>query len=159
MSYLPEYSTSLVEKRMPAGCGYSPVVYYRRTAGPGGTSPDTTSYQYRYQTQKRIWKTAGVAQSDRTHNIAAMSIFRRSGPLGVNWNQMSDQPEPAGHARTKGVDVKHGSYARYLLRIQSDPLKRGVQQFIPADLPPNSGIHGGKMVKTGIVTGESCVCN
>lgn len=59
-----------------------------------------------------------------------------------------------------GVDIKHNSYDRYLNKIKGKgPIRRGI-------IPPNYGqyipfnnaypIYGGKIIKTGIVSGCDC---
>jgi hypothetical protein len=109
-------------------------------------------------------------------------------PPGVNWNQMSDRASPAiqltkvasgssyhssstRHSITRdrpgamspggiGVDIKHNSYDRRLLRLKGKSvLRRGV-------IPPNYGapipfnkaypIYGGKVIKTGIINNCDC---
>ena len=109
-------------------------------------------------------------------------------PPGVNWNQMSDRASPANqltkvasgssyhssstkHSITRdrpgamspggiGVDIKHNSYERRLLRLKGKSvLRRGV-------IPPNYGdpipfnkaypVYGGKIIKTGIINNCDC---
>jgi hypothetical protein len=109
-------------------------------------------------------------------------------PPGVNWNQMSDRAIPANqvtkvasgssyhssstkHSITRdrpgamspggiGVDIKHNSYERRLLRLKGKSvLRRGV-------IPPNYGapipfnkaypVYGGKVIKTGIINNCDC---
>jgi hypothetical protein len=109
-------------------------------------------------------------------------------PPGVNWNQMSDRASPAiqltkvasgssyhssstKHSITRdrpgsmspggiGVDIKHNSYDRRLLRLKGKSvLRRGV-------IPPNYGapipfnkaypVYGGKVIKTGIINNCDC---
>jgi hypothetical protein len=59
-----------------------------------------------------------------------------------------------------GVDIKHNSYDRYLKKIKGKgPIRRGI-------IPPNYGqpipfnnaypIYGGKIIKTGIISGCDC---
>lgn len=139
-----------------------------------------------YQTQKLIQKTCRVSSSLYTTNLAAVSTFQHPSskyipikqngavyiaPPKVNWNQMSDRSKPANYSKQNitntagvgvGVDIKHNSYNRYLNRLKGKgPVKRGI-------IPPNYGtpipfnnaypIRGGKVVKTGIINGSSCVC-
>ena len=103
-------------------------------------------------TQKRIWKQSGAASSSYVSALASLTVKGGSanrppvGGIGVNWNQMSDQarahrgtaynpsrgnstraslvrhrPGAGGYAG-QGVDVKHGSYARYLARRKARSL-------------------------------------
>lgn len=103
-------------------------------------------------------------------------------PSGILWNQSSDRASPSvqknasssgsgyGGDSTKrtrtgcrpgaatpggtGVDVKHGSYERYLLRIKARaPLKRGQAPKIYGE----GNIQGGKVMKTSIVSGCNCL--
>lgn len=93
-------------------------------------------------TQKRIWNTVRVPSSLYLSELASLTVAGRSslGFKNINWNQMSDQPTasfqnynvPSRGNSTKttltrnrpgastpgglGVDVKHGSYARYLAK-------------------------------------------
>lgn len=94
-------------------------------------------------TQKRIWNTVRVPASEYTMNLGALHVYTRPTlPIGVNWNQGSDRavagivradvPTHASstrHSITRcrpgstsapgaGVDVKHGSYDRYLARLK-----------------------------------------
>ena len=98
---------------------------------------------------------------------------------GVNWNQMSDRALPGNlnlpdttvpshgnstkHSITRerpgsqrpggiGVDVKHGSYARYLARLKGKgPLKTQSN----TGLTP---VQGNKTKSYGIVRPGSCMC-
>jgi hypothetical protein len=145
-----------------------------------------------YQRQKIIQNTVRVQSSLYTMNLGALSAYtkplyrsqmiQQSGsvfivPPYINWNQMSDRPQPSiqrvvnGSNRTivpgamspggVGVDIKHNSYDRYLRRIKGKtPLRRGM-------IPPNYGdpivfnraypVYGGKIVKTNII--EKCGCS
>lgn len=134
--------------------------------------------QMQYANQRVIWGTVGVDARMYTDALAALTVWEtpldrpqvveRAGaapywvPAGVRWNQMSDRAVPsgsaAGHARGQGVDVKHGSYERYLLKLKGrGPLRRGP---IPADYgaPRPLPVRGGKTVKTSIVNGKRCGC-
>ena len=101
-------------------------------------------------TQKRVIKTVRVSESEYMMNLAAFSTYVR--PClnrtynYVNWNQMSDRLVPSivkvnvptngsstKHSVTSlrpgstsapgaGVDVKHGSYERRLLRLKGNIL-------------------------------------
>lgn len=102
-------------------------------------------------------------------------------PSGVLWNQASDRASPSvqtgvsssgsGYGgdstrRTRtgqrpgaatpggtGVDVKHGSYERYLLRIKARaPLRRGQAPAVYGE----GNVQGGKVMKTSIVSGCNC---
>ena len=91
---------------------------------------------------------------------------------GVNWNQMSDRAVPGvlkinvpsyygNSTRTsltrmrpgstsapgKGVDIKHGSYDRYLARLKG----KSVLRTAPETIPNNN-----KSIKWGIAYSESC---
>ena len=96
-----------------------------------------------------------VAQSQYLDSIASLNVY--SPPtlkIGVNWNQMSDRPVPhvvkrnvpsrgnstkysitrhrpgAQSAPGSGVDVKHGSYHRYLERLKG----KGKLTLVPSRL-------------------------
>jgi hypothetical protein len=92
--------------------------------------------------QKKLQKTIRLSQSEYLMNRSALTVFKsaRSMPALLNWNQSSDNPQasvvvrnvPRNGSSTRssitrhrpgstsasgtGVDVKHGSYARYLAR-------------------------------------------
>jgi hypothetical protein len=127
--------------------------------------------------QKRIWKASRVDQSQYLDSISAMNVY--TPPVlntKVNWNQMSDRPLPgvvktnvpshgnstkysitrarpgAQSAPGVGVDVKHGSYHRYLERLKGKgPLRT---QETPAAVP----IYGNKTKYYGITNNNTCLC-
>ena len=126
--------------------------------------------------QKKIWKSVGVNSSMYTNNKAGLFTFQHASPIycGVNWNQMSDRAKPsitynnvpshgnstkrtltrhrpgAGSAPGIGVDVKHGSYQRYLLRKKGKcPYKTEGNGVYPA-------IEGNKTKKYGIAYSNQC---
>jgi len=139
-----------------------------------------------YQKQKLIQNTVRVPASLYTDNLGALNVYERPNPLlGVNWKQMSDRAIPhvqtayvpsrgssTRHSITRnrpgamspggvGVDMKHGSYDRYLARIKGKaPLRRGVipPGFGVPQIPFNQAfpIYGGKTVKTSIVNNCNC---
>lgn len=98
--------------------------------------------------QKRILRTVRVSESEYMMNLAALSTYVRpcANNTRVNWNQMSDRiipsivhvnvPSNGNSTKTSvtslrpgstsapgaGVDVKHGSYERRLLRLKGNIL-------------------------------------
>jgi len=133
-------------------------------------------------TQRRIQNTVRVSQSEYLENLAGLNVYTK--PLAkygfVNWNQGSDRAEPgkvirnvpshnANSTKTsitrmrpgscsaagQGVDIKHGSYARYLARIKGRGPYR--TQSIPAPVP----LEGNKTKKYGISNSynqNNCIC-
>lgn len=133
-------------------------------------------------TQRRIQNTVRVSQSEYLENLAGLNVYVT--PLAkygfVNWNQGSDRAEPgrvirnvpshnANSTKTsvtrmrpgscsaagQGVDIKHGSYARYLARIKGRGPYR--TQTIPALVP----LEGNKTMKYSIsnsYTQNNCIC-
>ena len=129
-------------------------------------------------TQRRIQNTVRVSQSEYLENLAGLNVYAK--PLAkygfVNWNQGSDRAEP-GHvvrnvpshganstktsvtrmrpgscsAAGQGVDIKHGSYARYLARIKG----RGPYRTQSVPVPP---VQGNKTKKYGISNSYSALC-
>lgn len=131
--------------------------------------------------QRRIQNTVRVSQSEYLENLAGLNVYAT--PLAkygfVNWNQGSDRAEPGrvmrnvpshGANSTKtsvtrmrpgscsaagqGVDIKHGSYARYLARIKG----RGPYRTQTQAVPP---VEGNKTKKYGICyshRNNNCVC-
>ena len=114
-------------------------------------------------------------------DLSTLTVSKQRIDLGkdVNWNQMSDRQTPAVQKNTVpsrgnsvkynltsmrpgcqspggvGVDIKHGSYARYLSLKKSYNLRAGV--------PPTNGsvkpIWGNKTYSTNAVAGsDKCVC-
>jgi hypothetical protein len=104
-------------------------------------------------TQKRIWNQVRARSSLYTMTLGALTVSggARNRPPErwncVNWNQMSDRAVPhegtayvpsrgsstrgsvvrhrpgAGGFAGDGVDVKHGSYARYMARLKARSLR------------------------------------
>lgn len=130
-------------------------------------------------TQRRIQNTVRVSQSEYLENLAGLNVYTPAiAKYGfVNWNQGSDRAEPGrvmrnvpshGADSTKtsvtrmrpgscsaagqGVDIKHGSYARYLARIKGRGPYR--TQLVPAPLP----LEGNKTKKYGISNIYRCLC-
>jgi hypothetical protein len=132
-------------------------------------------------TQRRIQNTVRVSQSEYLENLAGLNVFTPAiAKYGfVNWNQGSDRAEPGqvhrnvpsyGASSTKtsitrlrpgscsaagqGVDIKHGSYARYLARLKG----RGPYRTeTVADVP----VEGNKTKKYGIAFShrdDRCIC-
>ena len=132
-------------------------------------------------TQRRIQNTVRVSQSEYLENLAGLNVYVK--PLAkygfVNWNQGSDRAEPGlvqrnvpshGANSTKtsitrmrpgscsaagqGVDIKHGSYARYLARIKGrGPYRTETLPAVP--------VEGNKTKKYGIAYSHrdnACVC-
>ena len=132
-------------------------------------------------TQRRIQNTVRVSQSEYLENLAGLNVY--TAPIAkyglVNWNQGSDRAEPGqvhrnvpshGANSTKtsitrlrpgscsaagqGVDIKHGSYARYLARIKGRGPYRTQAQSVPA-------VEGNKTKKYGIAysyPNDQCMC-
>tara|TARA_B110000967_G_scaffold178764_1_gene193796 strand:+ start:82 stop:732 length:651 start_codon:yes stop_codon:yes gene_type:complete len=133
-------------------------------------------------TQKRIWNTVRVQASEYTMNLASLSTYQKPNSTydNVNWNQMSDRALPSnsqvesiktvpsrGNSTKssltrdrpgsqapggKGVDIKHGSYARYLARLKG----KG-----PLRTQPDTGltpVNGNKTKSYGIVRSRNCMC-
>jgi len=133
-------------------------------------------------TQRRIQNTVRVSQSEYLENLAGLNVYTK--PIAkyghVNWNQGSDRAEPGQvhrnvpsynasstktsitrmrpgscSAASQGVDIKHGSYARYLARIKGRGPYR--TQTVPAAVP----IEGNKTKKYGIAYShrdDGCPC-
>jgi hypothetical protein len=133
-------------------------------------------------TQKRIWNTVRVPASEYVMNLASLNTYQSPSATynNVNWNQMSDRAKPANSqvskinivpsrgnsTRTsltrdrpgsqapggKGVDVKHGSYARYLARLKGKgPLRTQNDTGLTAK-------QGNKTKMYGIVSSRACMC-
>lgn len=130
-------------------------------------------------TQHKIWNTVRVPASEYTMNRGAVSVYTPALPAhaNVNWNQYSDRavaaqvrvdvPRHGNSAHSSitrmrpgstsaagaGVDVKHGSYARYLARLKGRGPLRAQNPATAAAAP----LYGNKTMKYAIVN-SACVC-
>jgi len=150
-------------------CGYFPS--YEHYGGP------LSSNQNRAYTIKLIENTVRVPSSEYTMNKSALNVYvspklnPQKSLYGVNWNQMSDRAVPgvlqknvpshgnstrssltrmrpgSTSAAGKGVDIKHGSYDRYLARLKG----KSVLRTSPATNPLNS-----KSINWGIAYSYDC---
>jgi len=134
----------------------------------------TKSKNYNDANQKRIWKASRVSQSQYLDSISSLNVYERPTlQMGVNWNQMSDRAVasivyrnvPSHGNSTKqsltrhrpgsssapgiGVDVKHGSYHRYLERLKGKGPSRTQSKEEPIPL------YGNKTKYYGI---SDCLC-
>jgi hypothetical protein len=130
-------------------------------------------------TQQKIWNTVRVPASEYTMNRAALHVYTAPTlPIGVNWNQSSDRavagivrsdvPTHASstrHSITRcrpgstsapgaGVDVKHGSYDRYLARLKGRSVLRTQAPAKAAAVP----LEGNKTRNFGIAYYNKCLC-
>jgi hypothetical protein len=154
-------------------------VYSRRCTGCGGCKNSVACSAD--ATQRRIQNTVRVSQSEYLENLAGLNVYEA--PVAkygfVNWYQGSDRAEPgrvmrnvpsynASSTKTsitrmrpgscsaagQGVDIKHGSYARYLARLKGRGPYRTQAQSVPA-------IEGNKTKKYGIAYShqdDRCLC-
>jgi hypothetical protein len=143
------------------------------------------SNQNNAYTIKLIENTVRVPSSEYTMNKSALNVYippqvnPTKSLYGVNWNQMSDRAVPSvlktnvpshgNSTRTsltrmrpgstcaagKGVDIKHGSYDRYLARLKG---KSALRTSAPVFQPNNEYFidWGQKTVKWGIAYSNSC---
>jgi len=131
-----------------------------------------------FQRLRLIQRTVRVPASLYTHDKAAICAFQPplASSANVHWNQASDRA--VAHVQTLvtssgsayhgsslrrslvrlrpgamspggvGVDVKHGSYARYLLRLKGQgPCQSGNASLTT---PVPTPLYGGKVLKTSI---------
>ena len=130
---------------------------------------------------KRIENTVRVPSSEYTMNKSALVVYTppKSQFAYVNWNQMSDRAVPGvtrsnvpSHGNStrssltrmrpgsmsaggsKGVDMKHGSYDRYLARLKGKSVLRTSPNPNGAQVASNA-----KSIKWGIAYSESCTYN
>jgi len=137
-------------------------------------------------TQKRIWNTVRVPASEYVMNLGSLTVYEQPNAsyANVNWNQYSDRALPGNslvsnitivpsHGNStkssitrlrpgslkpggKGVDIKHGSYDRYLARLKGKGPLRTQQN---TNVTP---ITGNKTKAYGIVGSSnragSCLC-
>lgn len=151
-----------------------PLVSQCRTCIPSNWPLPST---YSDANQKRIWKASRVSQSQYLDSISSLNVY--TPPIlkiGVNWNQMSDRAVPgvvkrnvpshgnstkssitrnrpgAQSAPGIGVDVKHGSYHRYLERLKGKGPSR--TQSNNNNIP----LYGNKTRAYGVSNSNSCFC-
>jgi hypothetical protein len=130
-------------------------------------------------TQQKIWNTVRIPASEYTMNRAALNVYTAPTlSTGVNWNQYSDRavagvvhanvPTHASstrHSITRmrpgstsaagtGVDVKHGSYDRYLARLKGRSVLRTQAPAKAAAMP----LQGNKTQSYGIAYHTKCFC-
>ena len=150
----------------PVGC---------RACGLSG--PQFSNQNNKYNI-KRIENTVRVPSSEYTMNKSALNVYTppKSQFAYVNWNQMSDRAVPGvthsnvpSHGNStrssltrmrpgsmsaggsKGVDMKHGSYDRYLARLKGKSVLRTSPNPNSAQVNKNA-----KSIKWGIAYSESC---
>ena len=140
-----------------------------------GCNVQTDPVQTQEIRQKRIWGLVRTSSSMFTMNLAALSVrgTQANDPTKtygyVNWNQMSDRAVPSvipgtmnvprhrtrdrpgatrtGGVKANGVDVKHGSYMRYLARKKAGNLKTIKTTPLPEPL------YGNKQYSLGMLPG------
>jgi hypothetical protein len=152
----------------------------------GSINKDIKDYliEAKIPTQKRIQNTVRVPSSLYTQNLGALSSFQFPYPqYRVNWQQSSDRrerhiqlvtvPTRGSSLRSSitrfdrpgcaspggaGVDMKHGSYQRYLNRIMAKgPLRSEIgPDRLGIPFNPAFPIYGGKTYKTTII--NRCPC-
>ena len=130
-------------------------------------------------TQQKIWNTVRVPASEYTMNRAALNVYTAPTlPIGVNWNQYSDRAVAGvvhanvpSHASSthrsitrcrpgstsapgQGVDVKHGSYDRYLARLKGKSVLRTQAPAKAASTP----LQGNKTQSYGVAYITKCLC-
>lgn len=130
-------------------------------------------------TQQKIWNTVRVPSSEYTMNRAALNVYTAPTlSTGVNWNQSSDRAvagivhsnvptygssthqsitrmRPGStSAPGAGVDVKHGSYDRYLARLKGRSALRTQASGKAAANP----VQGNKTQSYGIAYYTKCLC-
>jgi len=205
MSYLYDCSCNGgiifgVSQCKSCGCSWTDLSGASRCSGPNLTPI----------TQKRIWNTVRVPESEYIMNLASLNVYQQPLPeyANVNWNQYSDRPAPSNsHPNMKittvpsrgnstrssitrlrpgslkpggtGVDIKHGSYDRYLARLKGkgplrtqNPTKVSKEIALAEKLGHfthaqkialNNNVKGNKTISYGIVAPQngktgSCLC-
>lgn len=145
------------------------------------TGPQFSNQNNKYNV-KRIEHTVRVPSSEYTMNKSALNVYTlpQSKFAYVNWNQMSDRavpgvthsnvPSHGNSTRTsltrlrpgsmsaggsKGVDMKHGSYDRYLARLKGKSVLRTNPD--PNGAQVSNPTFNAKSIKWGIAYSESCI--
>lgn len=157
-----------------------------RSCGNNGCLTCDPSGSYNIINQKRIWNTVRVPESEYIMNLGSLNVYQQPSAdyANVNWNQYSDRALPGNsmvskitivpsHGNStkssitrlrpgslkpggKGVDIKHGSYDRYLARLKGKGPLRTQQN---TNITPKKG---NKTKSYGIVASTnkvgSCLC-
>jgi hypothetical protein len=145
------------------------------------TGPQFSNQNNKYNV-KRIENTVRVPSSEYTMNKSALIVYTppNSQFAYVNWNQMSDRAVPGvthsnvpSHGNStrssltrlrpgsmsaggsKGVDMKHGSYDRYLARLKGKSVLRTNPD--PNGAQVSNPTFNAKSIKWGIAYSESCI--
>jgi hypothetical protein len=145
------------------------------------TGPQFSNQNNKYNV-KRIEHTVRVPSSEYTMNKSALNVYTlpQSKFAYVNWNQMSDRAAPGvthsnvpSHGNStrssltrlrpgsmsaggsKGVDMKHGSYDRYLARLKGKSVLRTSPN--PNGAQVSNPTFNAKSIKWGIAYSESCI--
>ena len=108
------------------------------------------------QQQKHMQKVVRTYSSNYTMNLAALYVnnnINSSNVIRGNRNA-SDRLVAHGNGKNAGIDVKHGSYDRYLARKKSGYLKSDANDAIL----PNYG-NFIKTKKFGLVNSRTCINN
>ena len=156
-----------------------PATYYSSRDYTCASCTDLTAADLR-PAQKRILKTVRLASSDYTHSLAPQHVYDASAPEHLPWHNTSDRAVAgvvhanvpsrgvnstrssvtrarpgACSAPGSGVDVKHGSYDRYLAKLKGRTVGRscGGNASAPAVTP----LHGNKTQYYSIASAHSCV--
>jgi hypothetical protein len=132
-------------------------------------------------TQKRILKTVRLASSDYTHSLAPQHVYDASPSVSgqLLWHNASDRAVAgvvhavvpsrgvnstrssvtrarpgACSAPGRGVDVKHGSYDRYLAKLKGRTVGRscGGNGVVPEPTP----LHGNKTRYFAVANSDTC---
>ena len=103
------------------------------------------------QRQKQMQNVVGTYSSNYTMNLASLHVNNENGKPGDFWNNKSDRLVARGKGKNAGIDVKHGSYDRYLARKKSGFLKT---ENIDNGLVPR---YGNKTMKFGLVNSGTCL--
>tara|TARA_B100000085_G_scaffold276930_1_gene296710 strand:- start:1556 stop:1897 length:342 start_codon:yes stop_codon:yes gene_type:complete len=97
----------------------------RKTCGCESTNNLVNTYSD--ITNKRIQNTVRVPSSLYSMNLATLNVSQK----GDKFNGLSDRTQQSVDPITKavGVDVKHGSYARYLARKKGGLVRKETDRY------------------------------
>lgn len=154
-----------------------PLVVQCRNCMTSCATCDIQGSENKDANQKRIWKASRVAQSQYLDSISSLSVYTPPTlNINVNWNQSSDRAVPgivkrnvpsrgnstkysitrerpgSQSAPGAGVDVKHGSYHRYLERLKG----KGPARTQPKN--EDQPLYGNKTRNFGISNTHDCFC-
>lgn len=148
-------------------CNHDTVVSQCKSCGPCGNGGDCIAHKQFLinQRQRIIQKVVRIDSSQYAMNKACANVYQKTSKHILNHytnSNQSDRVKPAG----LGVDVKHGSYERYLARKKGKTLQSSKGSTDPSKFKDEYDkiinnpklTTGGKLFKFSIISNNDCYC-